>query len=142
MPAKAIRFPYRSDQQTYEDGSLPHLPFTLKLGRNLLEVSGLVDSGSSVNVMPYSTGVRLGAIWEQQSISLDLGGNLAAVEARGLLVTAMIGTFSPIRLVFAWAKSDNVPLILGQMNFFQAFEICFFRAELAFELSPRSLQNR
>jgi hypothetical protein len=129
MKVKAVRFPYLLDQQAHDDGVLPHLPLKLQLGKNSLEVAGLVDSGSSVNVLPHSAGLRLGAVWEQQTVSLDLGGNLASVEARGLLVTATIGTFSPVRLVFAWAKSDNVPLILGQIN--------FFRAELIFEVRPR-----
>lgn len=28
-------------------------------------------------------------------------------------------------------------LILGHMNFFLAFDVCFYRPELAFEISPK-----
>jgi hypothetical protein len=31
----------------------------------------------------------------------------------------------------------NAPLILGHMNFFLEFEVCFYRHQLAFELSPK-----
>jgi hypothetical protein len=126
MQFKAERFPYVPGQIVADDGVLPRLPLTLSLGKNFVNEMALVDSGSSVNVLPYSLGIRLGAMWEQQSIPLDLGGNLASVEARGRLVNATISSFSPVRFVFAWAKSDKVPFILGQMNFFQVFDICFF----------------
>jgi len=50
--------------------------------------------------------------------SLQLSGNLAGEEARGLLLTATIGSFAPTRLVFAWTRAEHVPLILGQIHFF------------------------
>ena len=49
------------------------------------------------------------------------------VDARGIVVEAAVGQLSPMRLVFAWANSDQVPFLLGQFNFFQAFDVCFFR---------------
>jgi len=39
--------------------------------------------------------------------------------------------------VFAWTRAENVPLILGQVNFFMEFDVCFYRSQLAFNLSPR-----
>jgi hypothetical protein len=33
----------------------------------------------------------------------------------------------------------NVPLILGQVNFFMEFDICFYRSQLQFEISPKSV---
>jgi len=51
---------------------------------------------------------------------------------------AEIGDFPPVRLAFAWSRSDNVPLILGQMNFFMEFDICFYRSQLEFEVKPKS----
>jgi hypothetical protein len=96
-----------------------------------------LDTGASVNVLPYSVGIQLGAIWEEQTTSVILAGNLAPVEARGLLVSAQIGSFEPVRLVFAWCLSDDVPLLLGRMNFFLEFDVCFYRADLAFEVHSR-----
>lgn len=67
-----------------------------------------------------------------------LAGNLASVKARGLLVSAQIGDFDPVRLVFAWSLSDDVPLLLGRMNFFLEFDVCFYRSQLVFEVRPNS----
>jgi hypothetical protein len=98
----------------------------------------LLDTGASVGVLPYSIGIQLGAIWEEQTISVMLAGNLAPVEARGLLVSAQIGSFEPVRLVFAWSLSNDVPLLLGRMNFFLEFDVCFYRSQLVFDVCPHS----
>jgi len=142
MTLRPSRFQYQPGSPESTNGILPYLSFNLRNQTRSIAIVGLVDSGSSVNVLPYAKGVELGAVWEQQTIELQLGGNLAAVEARGLLLTASIARFNPVRLAFAWARSDNVPLVLGQMNFFQEFDLCFFRTEMAFEIHPRrSNQN-
>lgn len=72
------------------------------------EVSALFDTGASVNVLPYRIGLQLGARWEDQTTSVTLAGNLATVEARGLVVSAQIAHFDPVRLVFAWSLSDEL----------------------------------
>ncbi len=136
---KPARFSYLSRGQLQTDGALPYLPLTLQRKKHSISVIALVDSGASVNVLPYSVGLTLGAVWEKQATQVQLGGNLANSEARGLLVTATVASFAPVRLVFAWTKSDNSPVILGQMNFFQQFNICFFRSKLMFEILPHQL---
>jgi hypothetical protein len=118
--------------------ALPQLPLSLTYRNSSVEVSALLDTGASVNVLPYSIGVQIGAIWEEQTTSVILAGNLASVEAKGLLVSAKISDFEPVRLVFAWSESDNAPLLLGRMNFFLAFDVCFYRSQLAFEICPSS----
>jgi hypothetical protein len=118
--------------------ALPQLPLSLTYRGLSIEISALLDTGASVNVLPYSVGVQLGAIWEEQTTSVILAGNLASVEARGLLVSARIGDFDPVRLVFAWSLSDDAPLLLGRMNFFLEFDVCFYRSQLAFEIRPHS----
>lgn len=117
--------------------TLPYLPLILAYQNQSLSASGLLDTGSSVNVLPYEMGLRLGAVWERQRLSVPLGGNLAKFEARALVLTANVDQFSPVELAFAWTKDRNAPLILGQMNFFLAFDVCFYRAELTFEISPK-----
>jgi hypothetical protein len=47
-----------------------------------------------------------------------LTGNLAQYEACPLIVSAKIGKFESVRLAFAWTQAENIPLILGQVNFF------------------------
>lgn len=117
--------------------TMPYLPLTLTYQNQSLKVSGLLDTGSSVNVLPYPIGLRLGANWERQRLSVPLGGNLALFEARALILRANVEQFPSVELAFAWTKDSNAPLILGQMNFFLAFNVCFYRSELAFEISPK-----
>ena len=117
--------------------TLPYLPLVLTYQNQSINVSGLLDPGSSVNVLPYEIGLGLGAVWERQRLSVPLGGNLARFEARALVLTANVERFSPVELAFAWTQDKNAPLILGQMNFFLAFDVCFYRAESAFEISPK-----
>jgi hypothetical protein len=118
--------------------ALPQLPLALTYRDSSIEVSALLDTGASVNVLPYSIGVQLGAVWEEQTTSVVLAGNLTPVEARGLLVSAQIGDFDPVCLVFAWSLSNDAPLLLGRMNFFLEFDVCFYRSQLVFEVCPNS----
>lgn len=118
--------------------ALPQLPLSLMYRDLSVEVSALLDTGASVNVLPHNIGVQLGAVWEEQTTTVILAGNLASTEARGLLVSAQIGSFNPVRLVFAWSLSNNVPLLLGRMNFFLEFDVCFYRSQLAFEVRPKA----
>jgi hypothetical protein len=117
--------------------TLPYLPLTLTYQNRSVSVSGLLDTGSSVNVLPYEIGLRLGANWELQRLSVPLGGNLARFEARALVLAATVEQFPSVELAFAWTRDRNAPLILGHMNFFLEFEVCFYRHQLAFELSPK-----
>ena len=97
----------------------------------------MLDTGSSVNVLPYEMGLSLGAIWDRQTLSILLGGNLARFEARALVLTANVHECSAVDLAFAWTQDRNAPLILGHMNFLLEFDLCFYRSELAFEISPK-----
>jgi hypothetical protein len=40
-------------------------------------------------------------------------------------------------LAFAWAQTDGVSVILGQVNFFLKLDICFFGSRGFFELRPK-----
>jgi hypothetical protein len=131
----AHRFPYvQVDPSLGAASALPFMPITLIHGQQEIEASALVDSGAALNVIPYNLGVQLGVVWEQQTVPVALSGNLAASEARALLLTGQVADFAPVRLAFAWSRSNNVPLILGQVNFFMEFDVCFFRAQLFFEI--------
>ena len=134
-----MRFPYTITAPTQNEfDSLPRLPLTLELDRHRVEAVGLVDSGATVNVLPYDTGLQLGGLWEDRKSTIKLAGNLGGVVAQPIFVMATIGDLSPIRLVFAWSRSNNVALILGQMNFFMEFEVCFFRKQREFEIKVAS----
>lgn len=96
------RFPYVEDYPIVGAASaLPYAPITLQLGDRKVQVSGLIDSGSTLNVLPFDVGLRLGAVWEKQSVPVRLGGNMAEPEARGIVLIGQIEGFSPVRLAFA-----------------------------------------
>ncbi len=118
-----------------EVGFRPILPITLVYQNTSVKVSGLLDT-ASVNVLPYNAGVQLGYEWERQTTVLSLTGNLAQYEARVVVMQGQVGQFEPVQLVFAWTRAENVPLILGQVNFFMEFDVCFYRSQLAFNVSP------
>jgi hypothetical protein len=118
-------------------GLLPCLPITLTHRQRPVSALGLLDSGATVNVLPYDVGQQLAAVWEEQTTTVQLTGNLAQQEARVLVVSATVGRFPPVRLAFAWTRSNAVPLLLGQVNFFMEFDVCFFRARSVFEVKPK-----
>ena len=133
-----MRFSYSTthSSQTPLD-SMPRLPLTLKLNETSIEVFGLVDSGATINVLPFSVGQKLGATWDSQKAVIRLAGNMANSLAQPIVVKAEIGHFSPVLLAFAWVSHDNTPVILGQTNFFNEYEVCFFRNSLEFEVKPK-----
>jgi len=116
---------------------MPYLPLTLEREGQRKQVFGLLDTGSTVCVLPYRVGLELGAVWEEQTIPLRLKGNLANFEARALLLTAQIGEFAPVNLAFAWTSAEDAPLVLGQTNFFMEFDVCFFRSQNEFEIKSK-----
>ncbi|MBW4622584.1 MAG: hypothetical protein KME17_24915 [Cyanosarcina radialis HA8281-LM2] len=132
------RFPFteRTDRLG-RSAFMLYLPIALTNRSNSVEVVALLDTGASVNVLPYDIGIQLGAIWEEQSLQIELSGNLAPSEARGLVLSARVAQFSPVLLAFAWTQAREVPVILGHLNFFAEFNVCFYRHELAFEVCPR-----
>lgn len=135
----AERYLFLSGDPTLGEASFrPYLPFTLVHQQASIKASGLLDTGASVNVLPYSTGVELGYDWVRQTTAVNLTGNLAQYEARVVLAQAVIGQFESVQLVFAWTQATNVPLILGQVNFFMEFDVCFYRSQLEFAVSPKT----
>lgn len=105
---------------------LPYLPLSLTSQGRTISALALLDTGSTVNVLPYDAGLQLGALWEQQTTSVKLTGNLAGQEGRVLLATGTVGKFPPVRLAFAWTQANTTPIILGQINFLLEFDVCFF----------------
>jgi hypothetical protein len=133
------QFPYINPNANMgEAGFRPYLPITLAHQQSSVAVAALLDTGASINVLPYSIGLELGYSWERQTATINLTGNLANYESRIVVVQAFVGKFEPIELVFAWTESTQVPLILGQVNFFMEFDVCFYRSQLYFAVSPKN----
>lgn len=70
MPS-TIEFPFSDDE------SLPTIPITLSHAGFSFSADALLDTGSTVNLLPYDLRLRLRAIWEEQAVRLPLTGNLA-----------------------------------------------------------------
>jgi hypothetical protein len=51
---------------------MPYLPIMLSLNSQSLNAEGLLDTGASVNVLPYELGLQLGLIWENETLSVVL----------------------------------------------------------------------
>ncbi len=116
---------------------MPRLPLEITFGRRSLKVTGIVDSAASVNVLPYRVGLALGAVWEDQVPAGALAGSFKNAESRALPVLAKIPEQSDavgIPLLFAWAESDNMSVLLGQTNFLMEFNVCFYRSKNYFEV--------
>ena len=132
------RYFYQQINQSIGEASyLPFLPITLINNSNSLNASGLLDTGATVNVLPYHIGENLGLDWDSQTISINLTGNLANYEAKAVLLKGQINNLSPLKLAFTWTKADHISLILGQVNFFLEFDVCFYRSQLFFEVKPK-----
>jgi hypothetical protein len=133
----AIKFSYvERDPAFGEFSQMPDVPLQLSANGIMLTLSALLDTGATVNVLPYEVGIQLGFVWERQTTPLRLAGNLAQAEARAVVIESTIHPFDSVLLAFAWTRSANAPLLLGQINFFQEFDVCFFRAERTLSIMP------
>ena len=108
---------------------MPYLPMALRNGPLTVDVLALVDSGSTLNVLPYDIGLKLGLDWSTQSIPVVLSGNLSDSSAFAVVIEGIIAEFPALRLAFAWSSRSDFPTILGQTNFFSAFDVCFSRSK-------------
>lgn len=137
--ANVITFPFVWVTNSLgESVQRPLIPILLTYGGKTVSTTALIDTGADVNVLPYDIGLQLGAVWDAQKIQLELSGNLSQFEARGILLSAGIGTFNPVRLAFAWTQSEQARLILGQTNFFDEFAVCIHRFRNTIEIQTRS----
>jgi hypothetical protein len=134
-----MRFQYSTTSSTQNEfDSLPRLPLLLCREDCRIEAVGLVDSGATVNVLPYELGLQLGGVWDDRKAVIQLAGNLSNQPAMPFSAIAQIREFPPAELLFAWVKRPNTPLILGQTNFFLEFDVCFYRSKMEFEVKPKS----
>src|SRR5262245_47496468 len=133
-----VRLAYADTAASRAEGSLlAYVPITLRHGTHVVTVPGLLDTGSTVDVLPYPLGLQLGLVWEQQPTRVHLTGSLARLPARGVIISGQVASFPPVELAFAWSQATDVPTILGQVNFFMEFDVCFFRSQATFEVKPK-----
>ncbi|MCP4379497.1 MAG: hypothetical protein GY794_25415 [bacterium] len=95
----------------------------------------MLDSGATNNVLPYHAGLALGLLWEEQRFHLEGEDFLRGAPIVGVRLYGEIPPFPPLELVFAWSRSDDMPLILGHVNFFLEFDLFLSDTREFFELS-------
>jgi hypothetical protein len=65
---EAARFSFTEINPTAGAASrLPNLPLALVYEQRTISATGLLDTGATVNVLPYNLGLQLGAVWSSKS---------------------------------------------------------------------------
>jgi hypothetical protein len=93
-----MRFPYSTTDPSQDAfDSLPRLPLRLHADSRVIDVMGLVDSGATVNVLPYTVyGLVRRAGWEDLLPVRRLQGeSVYATLGNGAYVSVSRGTHRP-----------------------------------------------
>ena len=136
--AERLVFPYLTNLEYAQDSVVrPFLPISIGLEGSVADSLALLDTGSDLNVIPFSLGIRLGADWAQHQPEHKLNGLTESLEAKNLILDVTVSDWPTIRMPFAWAETNAIPVILGQSPFFLHFNVCFMRAQREFELEFR-----
>lgn len=130
-----LSFPYVVRTEYIPDlVARPFLPVTLNYGQVEIQTMALLDSGADINVLPYQVGLELGADWDAPSVIEDLQGLGGGIKAKRIVVDLYVETWPGIRQIFAWAHDDEIPVILGQIDFFQNVDVCFHKSRNSFDV--------
>lgn len=81
--------------QLWTEYSLPRIPLVLRQSDRSVKTIGLVDSGATVNVLPYELGLQLGAVWDNRKAIIQLAGNLGNQPAMPFSAIVQIEDFAP-----------------------------------------------
>lgn len=87
------------------------------------------DSGADISLIPYSVGKLLKFILKPDDEIKEIGGiggGKVSVVVRK--ITLKIGS-KEFRSRIAWCLSEDVPLILGRLDVFDVFKVCFDQKE-------------
>jgi hypothetical protein len=75
-------------------GGMPVVNVHLAHEERSIITPALVDSGAAMNLLPFECGEQLGFIWEEQRLSLPMGGLLPNTKAFAVPVTFTLDPFS------------------------------------------------
>jgi hypothetical protein len=119
----------------------PLATVTLSRHEHEITVSALVDSGATISLLPHDIGRQVGLVWDEQTISIQLGGPLQGIPAVAVLVNGRMAGLPETSLVMAWVAETERPIlpILGQVDFFQQFKVTFEGYAHAFDISPKEV---
>jgi hypothetical protein len=112
-----------------EIGKMPIIPVRFLGDDNkAIEELALLDTGAAVSVLPYKMGLALKQDWNNPKLyEARLGGVFRNLTGKFVKASLQIGSLEPREVAFMWMESEDVPLILGNGNFFQVFDVCFSR---------------
>jgi hypothetical protein len=132
------RFSYTTNSQL--PVGMPLIDIRLSNGAKSLVVSALVDSGATLNILPLDIGLELGLVWDAQTFPIDLGGFLIGHQAYAVLLDAQVADEQTTQLAFVWVSkpSSDICTILGQVNFFQEFDVHFYGNQQLFDVELKS----
>jgi hypothetical protein len=93
--------------------SLPRLEMMLSSQGKSIGILGLVDSGSTINVLPYQAGLELGFRWDANKAGVRLSGNLAVHKAIPVMAMGEVGSFEPVHSIEAHPTCcvERVPIV-------------------------------
>ncbi len=114
----------------------PLVPVTIRYAENEIQTLALLDSDADINLMPFQLGLDLGFDWDTGGDYTGLEGLGGGLAAKKSVADLYLGSWPSIRQIFAWARNDDVPVILGQWNFFEMVDVCISRTQglMTFEL--------
>jgi gag-polyprotein putative aspartyl protease len=127
------RFPY---EQTPVGIPMPYIPIQLEAASRAVRVKALVDTGAMVNVIPKAVGEALNLKWDDGE-PVQLGGNLGKASARTFTLNCTVTGLEATPLEVNWSMLEDVPVILGQIDFFAQFDVCFSYAENEISIRTR-----
>ena len=105
MMPQAEQYPYVArNPASGAVGFLPFLPITLTLGQRNLQVTGLLDTASTVNVLPFDLGEQLGGRLGQTDCADSVDGKPGE---RGSKRSAVVGNRRQVSLGSARIRMDE-----------------------------------
>lgn len=135
--SRIARFPYAESSPRVR---MPYIDLLIDSGVIAVRVKALIDSGAMVNVIPKQVGERLNLNWEEGE-DVTLGGNLGKAPARAFFLNCTVQGLEVTQLELNWSMLEDVPVILGQFDFFQNFDVCFSYSENEISVRPKRIQQ-
>lgn len=115
MENKFAQFLYSASDASFQEfDNLPRLPLILQYENKAVEVVGLIDSGATVNVLPYQLGIELGAVWIEHNLAIGR-------KPWQYSCPSCFGThcrFSADKVGFCLDKGRKCPIDFGTNQFF------------------------
>ena len=129
-------FSYKSKKLGPEKSTLrPYAEVRLQIEDRLIPFDFLVDSGADRTVINHPLGAALGFKVEPNEKSIRLGGIGGSTNGYLKNLRLWIGE-TEIKTEVIWVHSDHIPLLLGQMDVFDRFDVTFSRSteKIVFDL--------